>query len=72
MWPGASQWVSEIGEPPHNETVGEGMFDTQDEAREAALKAVADARATLIALLPSDLAATAAQWPEPTVSVWDA
>ncbi|MBW1601728.1 hypothetical protein JJV70_06300 [Streptomyces sp. JJ66] len=48
------------------------MFDTQDEAREAALKAVADARATLIALLPSDLAATAAQWPEPTVSVWDA
>ncbi|WP_030059719.1 MULTISPECIES: hypothetical protein [Streptomyces] len=71
VWPGASQWVGEVGEPPHNETVGDGMFDTKGEAREAALKAVADGRASLVALLPADLAATAAEWPEPTVAFWD-
>ncbi|MFJ9946287.1 hypothetical protein [Kitasatospora sp. NPDC091207] len=48
------------------------MFDTKDEAQEAALKAVADGRSLLLALLPADLAATAEEWAEPTVSAWDA
>ena len=47
------------------------MFDTKDEARQAALKAVAEGRALLVALLPADLAAMAEQWPEPTVTSWD-
>ncbi|MFE6056930.1 hypothetical protein ACFQ6N_39850 [Kitasatospora sp. NPDC056446] len=72
VWPGATQWVGEVGEPPHNETVGEGMFDTKDEAQEAALQAVADGRALLVSLLPADLAATAAEWPGPIVNAWDA
>lgn len=72
VWPGASQWVGEVGEPPLNETVGDGMFDTKDEARQAALKSVAASRTALIALLPADLAAKAEAWPEPIVSVWEA
>ncbi|MEV7924791.1 hypothetical protein [Kitasatospora sp. NPDC088779] len=72
VWPGASQWVGEVGEPPHNEAVGAGMFNTKDEAQEAALKAAADSRSALLTLLPADLAATATEWPEPVVSTWDA
>ncbi|WP_316521926.1 hypothetical protein [Kitasatospora brasiliensis] len=72
VWPGASQWVGEVGEPPHNETVGGGLFDTKEEAQEAALQAITEGRSTFLALLPADLAATAVMWPEPTVNVWDA
>lgn len=68
----ASQWVGEVGEPPRNETVGEDMFDTKDEAREAALKAVAESWSLLLAILPANLVETAAEWPEPIVNIWDA
>ncbi|MGF1430434.1 hypothetical protein [Kitasatospora sp. LaBMicrA B282] len=71
VWPTASQWIGEIGEPPHNETVGEGMFESKDDAQKAALKAIADGRASLLAVLPADLAATAGEWPEPIVATWD-
>jgi hypothetical protein len=71
VWPGASQWVGEVGEPPHNETVGDGMFDTRAEALEAALKAVTEGRSLLLAKLPTDLAETAATWPEPIVTAWE-
>ncbi|QKW20827.1 hypothetical protein HUT16_18735 [Kitasatospora sp. NA04385] len=48
------------------------MFDTKDEAQEAALQSVTDSRALLLALLPTDLAATATEWPAPIVSTWNA
>ncbi|MER8099612.1 hypothetical protein [Kitasatospora sp. NPDC094016] len=48
------------------------MFDTKDEAREAALKAVAESWSLLLAILPANLVETAAEWPEPIVNIWDA
>jgi hypothetical protein len=71
-WRGSSALLQAQAAAPYWLTVGEGMFDTKDEAQEAALKAVADSRSLLLALLPADLAATTDEWPEPIVNAWDA
>ncbi|MBU3864989.1 hypothetical protein KN815_13155 [Streptomyces sp. 4503] len=71
VWPAQPQWVAEVGAPPHNDSVGDGLYDTKDEAEQAGRKAVQMGRAHLVTLLPADLAATAESWPEPEVTTWN-
>ncbi|WP_216341985.1 hypothetical protein [Streptomyces niphimycinicus] len=51
--------------------MGDGLYDTKDEAEQAGRKAVQMGRAHLVTLLPADLAATAESWPEPEVTTWN-
>jgi hypothetical protein len=70
VWPAPPRWIAEVGEPPHNESAGDGLYDDQAAAIQATREQINKPRERLVAILPADLAATAAQWPEPTVSVW--
>lgn len=71
IWPAPPQWVGEVGEPPHNEAVGDGLYDTAEEAKQAALRHVREARADLRTLLPAELVADAESWPDPVVNFWE-
>lgn len=71
VWPVGDQWVAETGTVPNNTVVGDGMYTSKEEAIEAALKAIQEGRLSLVKTLPTDLAATAGVWADPTVNVWD-
>lgn len=70
VWPAPPHWVAEVGQPPHNTIVGDGLFATADDAEQAAREAVTQARAELVAVLPQDLAQTADGWDAPVVESW--
>ncbi|MDT3398127.1 hypothetical protein RKE29_16005 [Streptomyces sp. B1866] len=72
VWPAhGGQWVAEVGEPPHNITVGDGLYPSQDDARTTALAHISLERAKLMTLLPEELARQAASLPDPVVAQWD-
>lgn len=72
VWPAPPNWVAEVGQPPHNTIVDDGLFATADHAEQAAREAVTQARADLIAALPEDLAQAANGWDAPVVESWAA
>ncbi|MFG2181357.1 hypothetical protein ACGFLS_21865 [Streptomyces abikoensis] len=71
VWPAhVGKWVAEVGEPPHNLTVGE-LHATREEAREAALAHLEEVRKTFLASLPEDLARLAEPLPELVINEWE-
>ncbi|GAA0384296.1 hypothetical protein [Streptomyces luteireticuli] len=71
VWPAhADKWVAEVGEPPHNVTVGE-LHATKADARAAGLAHLEEARAVFQGVLPEDLVGQVMPWPQAVVSEWD-
>lgn len=71
IWPAhAGRWVAEVGQPPHNVTVGE-LHESRAVARSAALAHQTESRGRLMVTLPQSLVERLDGWPEPVIDEWD-